>query len=124
MQSILCSDNSIIFALFVLLFGSIFSGMLFKDILTGVGYSFFGSSIYIFKNHLVLDYEYLSNDIKNLPLLGTIFGCFFAFFLNIFIFKIFKKSGYYRSESVCWNGCIFSAILYIFFRFKLFFNYK
>jgi len=59
-QNVEVLGNSIIFALAILALGSIFSGLWFKDILIGLGSTFFGTAIYTNSHHLMIDYEYLS----------------------------------------------------------------
>lgn len=91
-QNILKTGNSVFFALWVLIFGSIFSGLWFKDLLIGIGSNFFNNAIYISSSHVLLDYEYISWYVKNLPLFGTILGIFIALILNILFLQYFNKS--------------------------------
>jgi hypothetical protein len=74
------------FALWILSFGSIFSGYFLKDLFIGFGNNFFGNSIYktILYNTSV-DVEFLPLSIKNIPLIFSLFGIFLAITLNIFI---------------------------------------
>lgn len=89
-QNISPIGNGIFFALIILIFGSIFSGILFKDSLVGLGSIFFGNSIYFSDKHLLVDFEYISWYIKILPLLGTIIGLTFAFILNKLLYYVFN----------------------------------
>ncbi len=59
-QNILVLGNSLLFSLCVLIIGSIFSGIWFKDLLVGIGSPFFGSSIFISPKYYLLDFEYIS----------------------------------------------------------------
>ena len=74
------------FALFILSMGSIFSGFFLKDLFIGFGSNFFGNSI--FKTILYntcADIEFLPLTIKNIPLIFSFLGIFFAITLNTFI---------------------------------------
>lgn len=60
MQNISHIGQGMFFALIILIFGSIFSGLLFKDMLVGLGSTFFGNSIYVSNKNILVDFEYLS----------------------------------------------------------------
>lgn len=69
--------------LIILAFGSIFVGYLFKDMMVGLGSNFWGNSIFILpKNLLLLESEYVPQNIKFLPLAFTVLGIFLAFIIN------------------------------------------
>jgi NADH:ubiquinone oxidoreductase subunit 5 (subunit L)/multisubunit Na+/H+ antiporter MnhA subunit len=60
--------------LFVLAFGSLFSGFMFKEMFVGLGTPFFEGSIFVNYTPTMLDGEFLSAIIKNIPLIFTIAG--------------------------------------------------
>ena len=61
--------------LFILAIGSIFVGYLGKDIFIGPGSTFFTHSIYVLPNHITLiNAEFLSPIIKQIPVIGSIIG--------------------------------------------------
>lgn len=115
---------SIVFATSILILGSIFSGLWFRDILIGSGSIFFGSAIFISENHLMLDYEYLSWYVKNLPLIGTFVGILFAFFLNNLFFWYLEKSKYNKDFLINSNQNLGSFFLNFILSLKTFLNYK
>lgn len=91
-QNIANIGNGILFALTILIMGSIFSGLFFKDILIGLGTNYFGNSIYFSSHHVLLDFEYISWYIKILPLVGTIVFLILAIFLNKIMYIWFNKN--------------------------------
>ena len=115
---------SIIFATTILIVGSIFSGLWFKDILIGFGSNFFGTAIYISNYHLMLDYEYLSWYVKSLPLIGTFLGVLLALCLNKFFLWYFKTSNYNNTFIIHFNDDLGSFFLNFFVSLKTFLNYK
>lgn len=66
--------------LFVLGFGSIFSGFFFKEFFVGLGTPFFNNSIFVFLTPVSLDGEFLSPFIKNIPFFFTMSGFLLSFF--------------------------------------------
>jgi len=81
--------------LLILSIFSIIIGYLSKDLFIGFGTNFWGTSIYINPlNYILSDIEFLSTKYKILPLLITILGVVFAFFLYTF-----KLSEYYLFKS-------------------------
>jgi NADH-ubiquinone oxidoreductase chain 5 len=77
------------FPLFVLSFFSIFVGYLTKDLFIGFGTNFWGSSIFIKPiNYTMTDIEFLNVFIKLCPLILTLIGVGFAFY--IYTFGIYK----------------------------------
>jgi len=69
--------------LILLAFGSIFVGYLAKDMMIGLGSSFWGNSLFILpKNILLLESEYIPQSQKFLPLFFTFLGGFLAFVIN------------------------------------------
>jgi NADH-ubiquinone oxidoreductase chain 5 len=68
--------------LFLLGFGSIFSGFLFKDLFIGPGTSFFSNAIFIsYNNFCGIDSEFISSATKNTPFILTLLGIFLSFLL-------------------------------------------
>lgn len=95
-KGIVESSYLIKYPLILLCFFSIFIGGFFMDIFSGLGSSFFGTSIYFnINNYNLMDIEFLSAGIKISPLLITILGCAFSFFIyniNTFFFFFLKKN--------------------------------
>jgi hypothetical protein len=95
------------------------SGLLYVSILIGLGSSFFASSIYISSLNLINDFEYLSIFIKNLPLIGSFFGGFFAFFINSFLYYHYDQE--VNTKLYGWyNSLFFSSFLLYYMKIKLF----
>ena len=124
LQNILIIKTSILFSLFILVLGSIFSGLWFKDVLIGLGSCFFDSSIHISSLHFNNDTEYISLDIKYLPLLGTYYGFLIAIFLNRFYGYYFVTSIFDSNSLVLSNKDIRSPFLFFVFSLKTFLSYK
>ena len=120
-QNVLKIGQSIIFALSILILGSLFSGMWFKDILVGLGSSFFGSSIFIKSNYFFSDFEYISWWIKSLPLIGTFLSILLALTLNNFFFYFFKKNIFYLVHAIEKKNNFFFTML---LKIRVFFNSK
>lgn len=99
--------------LLFLSFFSIFIGYFFKDMFVGLGTDFWGNSIYVLpQNVLLLEAEFLNTSVKIFPVGLSLSGAFLAFILYNFYFKIiylFKISYIGRH-------------LYIFFNRKWFFD--
>jgi NADH-ubiquinone oxidoreductase chain 5 len=99
--------------LFLLCLLSIFIGFLSKEFFIGFGTSFWGSSLFIFpKNYTLCDIEFLELKYKLLPLVITILGAFFSYFL--YKSKLYE---YYKIK----NYSLFYNI-HIFFNKKWFFD--
>jgi NADH:ubiquinone oxidoreductase subunit 5 (subunit L)/multisubunit Na+/H+ antiporter MnhA subunit len=74
------------FSLLVLSFGSVFSGYFLKDLFIGFGNNFFGNAVYkTISYNTSTDIEFLPLLIKNVPIIFSFFGMFFAVTLNLFI---------------------------------------
>jgi proton-translocating NADH-quinone oxidoreductase chain L len=67
--------------LLLLGFGSIFGGFLMRDMFLGFGSPFFGNAIFSLYQPVILDFEFLSPLMKNIPLFLTLFGIGLAFTL-------------------------------------------
>ena len=85
--------------LFLLSLLSIFVGFLSKDIFIGFGTHFWGASIFVFpQNYLLSDIEFLPIGYKLLPLIVTLLGGFFSYFLykyqTLDYFKIKTTKGF------------------------------
>lgn len=77
------SSGLIIFSLFILSLGSLFSGFLLKDLFIGVGSDFLGNSIFILPRHFCLfEAEFLPTLIKLTPIIFSLGGAFLALLLN------------------------------------------
>jgi hypothetical protein len=71
------------FSLLILSFGSIFSGYFLKDLFIGFGNNFFGNSVYkTILYNTSIDIEFLPITIKNIPIIFSFLGIFFAITLN------------------------------------------
>ena len=95
-KTILESSFLIKYPLICLSFLSIWVGYILVDIFCGVGSNFFGTAFFfnIF-NYNQLDIEFLPTAIKLFPLLITICGCMFSFYIyiiNTSIFFLIKKN--------------------------------
>jgi|TARA_Y100000992_G_scaffold56696_1_gene34385 NADH-ubiquinone oxidoreductase chain 5 len=66
--------------LFVLCFGSVFAGFIFKDAFIGLGTPFFENSIFVLFCPIILEAEFLNTFLKNLPLNFTLLGFILSFF--------------------------------------------
>ena len=72
--------------LILLVLGSLFIGYLTKDMIIGLGSSFWGNSIFILSDNLsYLEAEYLPYHIKMIPFIFSHFGLFFAYHTTSFI---------------------------------------
>lgn len=72
--------------LILLAIGSLFIGYLTKDMIIGLGSSFWGNSIFILSDNLsYLEAEYLPYHIKMIPFIFSHFGLFFAYHTTSFI---------------------------------------
>jgi NADH-ubiquinone oxidoreductase chain 5 len=70
----------------ILAIGSIFVGYLTKDMIIGVGTSFWGNAIFTLpKNCILLDAEFIPHSIKLLPVGLSIFGAFLAYILYTYL---------------------------------------
>ena len=74
--------------LFILSFGSIFSGYLMKDFFIGLGSDFFIDSIFVLSTHLIIiDSEFIPSYIKLMPTCISLFGMV----LGVFSIKYFES---------------------------------
>jgi hypothetical protein len=71
-----------LFALIILIIGTILCGMFFKDILTGGGNNFFSNAIFNIPSNKKGDVEYSNLLIKNIPIIGTSVGVTLGVCLN------------------------------------------
>ena len=79
--------------LIVLAFGSIFLGYLGKDMMIGLGTDFWGNSLYVLPQNLVLlESEYIPQSQKLLPLASTFAGGLLAYLFNYPL--AFAEKGY------------------------------
>ena len=107
-------SNIFVFVFVVLIFGSIFSGYVFKEMFIGVGSDFFTNSIYISPNNLnLIEAEFLASNIKLIPLIFSILGCLVPFLvLNAKFF--FSEEFFYKIYSFLMKKWYFDY-LYNFF---------
>jgi NADH-ubiquinone oxidoreductase chain 5 len=86
--------------LFLLTLFSISVGFLTKEIFIGFGTNFWGTAIFVLpSNYLLVDIEFIDLFHKQLPLILTLFGVFFAYFLysfNLESYFIVKKNKIFK----------------------------
>jgi NADH-ubiquinone oxidoreductase chain 5 len=92
-------NYSLTIPLIFLVFGSLFSGFFFKDMLAGVGSVFFSNTIVLTTSNVNLfDFEFIPLKIKLLPtflgIIGFLLSFFFyslskLFFINLFFFRVY-----------------------------------
>lgn len=101
--------------LMVLAFGSIFVGYIFKDMVIGLGTDFWGNSIFVLPEHVILvDAEFLPVSIKLLPFFLTIGAIGAAFF--------FYSSFSLNNSFFDYKVSPFGRTIYLFFNKKWFFD--
>jgi len=88
-KSVICSayDSSyrIIFSLAALSIPSIFIGYLTKDMIIGLGSTFWGNAIFILPDHMnLVDAEFIQHKFKILPVVLSLLGASSSFFLYTF----------------------------------------
>ena len=78
------------FPLFLLALLSIFIGFFTKDLFIGFGTNFWMASIFVLpQNYVISDIEFLNTFFKQLPLILTLSGVFFALYMYIYNMKEF-----------------------------------
>jgi NADH-ubiquinone oxidoreductase chain 5 len=104
----------LLFPLVILAFGSILLGFLSRDLMIGLGTPVFYNSIFTPEVDLVLvDAEFLPSFVKNIPLILTIFG---------FLFSFFVINCYITSKSFGYDVKLVFQYAYIFLSKKWFFD--
>lgn len=99
--------------LIILAFGSIFVGYILKDMIIGLGTSFWGNSIFILPHNLILiDSEFIPYYIKLLPVCLSIMGASLAWILN----------AYYGTLLYQIKTSLFGRDLYTFFNKRWYFD--
>lgn len=89
--------------LFVLCFGSVFAGFIFKDAFIGLGTPFFENSIFVLFCPIILEAEFLNTFLKNLPLNFTLLGFILSFF-SVYAGSLkLKKVAYTLKVSENWR---------------------
>ena len=89
--------------LFVLCFGSVFAGFIFKDAFIGLGTPFFENSIFVLFCPIILEAEFLNAFLKNLPLNFTLLGFILSFF-SVYAGSLkLKKVAYTLKVSENWR---------------------
>lgn len=89
--------------LFVLFFGSVFVGYIFKDLFLGLGVDTWNVSLFQSINHVSFyESEFLSFKVKLIPFIFSLSGLFFAtfiysYFINLTSLRWFKKTYYFYS---------------------------
>lgn len=133
-KNIVESGALIKYTLIFLSMASIFVGYFFLDVFCGLGSNFFGSSFFFnINNYNMADIEFLSSFIKCIPLLITIFGCSFSYYLyianNSFFFslkkfKIFKFFYFYLIKKWYSDRLVNEAFGLVFLKFCNQYAYK
>lgn len=99
--------------LFILCIGSVFFGYTVKDIIVGVGTSFFINAVFTHPtNFYVTDAEFLPLSVKYIPLVFSFFGVFSSFVLY----------SYYNNMLFFFKTSFFGLPLYVFLNKKWFFD--
>ena len=99
--------------LYILAFGSIFIGYLFKDMVIGLGTNFWQISIFFYLNHSTfIDAEFLPVYIKIIPVIFSIFGMILSLILYTNFMNLIYKIQKYQ----------FIQIIYTFLNQKWFFD--
>lgn len=71
--------------LFILAVGSIFVGYLAKDMMIGIGTSFWNNAIFVLpQNNVLLESEFIPQSVKFLPLIATFSGAVVAYFFAVY----------------------------------------
>jgi NADH-ubiquinone oxidoreductase chain 5 len=108
------TNINIIIPLFILSIMSIITGYIFSDLFIGIGNNYLDSSIYVKFSHFnYIDIEFLNPLVKNIPLLLTIIGILFTYFLInlknknkiLFLFYFLIKNKMY---TFFYNGAFFN----------------
>jgi proton-translocating NADH-quinone oxidoreductase chain L len=111
------SPFEIAIVLILLVFGSIFCGYFFKDIVVGFGSLFLSNSIFVLlKNIASTDFEFIFISIKLIPFFLGFFGIFFYL---VFVFFLRKSLFFYTK---IFNS-IFKFLLYQWYFNKIYNNY-
>ena len=101
------------FPLIILAIPSIFIGFLFKDMIIGLGSSFWANAIFVHPmNYNSIDAEFIPQMMKLLPVILSLSGAFFAFFLY----------SYNSSFLYLYRNSILERRLYTFLNRKWFFD--
>jgi len=92
-------DSVMSFSLVILALGSIFAGFLFKEMFIGVGTDFWNNAIFVNPNNsYFIEAEFLTLNVKLLPLILTFVGAFLAYLFNLyFIKRSYDASKYYKN---------------------------
>jgi len=137
-KTVLCSaydsSYSILISLAFLSIPSIFIGYLTKDMIIGLGTSFWGNSIFILNENMnLIDAEFIDLKFKNLPvvlsLLGATSSFLFYSFFNNFLFKIktqilFKKVYTFLNKKWFFDKVYNENLTQNFFKFSYNTSYK
>jgi proton-translocating NADH-quinone oxidoreductase chain L len=92
--------------LFILAFGSIFIGYIFRDLFIGFGTPFFNNSIFFLHTDSFVTGEFLPVYIKFLPVILSLIGAFSAFILYhsfIYLFTLYKFQSLYIFLNNKWH---------------------
>jgi len=93
--------------LFVLSFGSMFSGYLMKDLFIGLGSDFFVDSIFVlYSNLIIIDSEFIPFYIKLIPTFISLFGMFSGVFLIKYFEQLFVKIRFFSLFNKIYNFLI------------------
>lgn len=88
-----------------------------------MGSSFLIESIYISTSNLMIDFEYLSIFIKNMPLIGSFLGGCTAFSFNFFLFFKLNQVSIYQIKSQ-YIYFLFSECIYYSLQIRAFLSQK
>ena len=122
-QNIPFLKESFIVSIWVLILGSCLSGFIYFPVLIGMGSSFLAESIYISTSNLMIDFEYLSTFIKNMPLIGSFLGGCMAFSFNFFFFFKLNQISIYQIKTQ-YMYFLFSEFIYYTLQIRTFLSQK
>lgn len=102
------------YPLFILVFGSIFIGYLTKDMIIGVGSNFWGNSLFVLpENLIVFDAEFLPAYIKLIPTIFSLSGSLLSYFIYL---------GFLREEVYNYKISYWGIFFYNFLNRKWYFD--
>jgi proton-translocating NADH-quinone oxidoreductase chain L len=114
------------FSLVVLSVGSLFSGYLLKDAFVGVGTTYWGNSIFVLDYNAVgLDLEFIPLNIKNIPLVFSLFGILLAVCFNCCLTSYIKNVKFYKknyTDTIVFYPQTLYILIWFFFN-KWYFDY-
>jgi len=124
LQDVIRITRGMLYALIILIFGTVICGAYFKDILTGNGNNFYSNTIFILPINKKGDFEYNNFFLKNIPLIGTMMGGIFGLLFNAMLRSLFNRSKFNTKLIIQYQWSMVSPALQFFINLKNFFNNK